>query len=175
MDRLGNLVGAYSLAIADRVAPDVPGRRLAGSSTAAALVTLLAHPGRSVGWLAEVLGLTSSGTTRLLDRLIAVGLVRHGQSNDIRYRSLHLTDVGRRHAEQALRHRESEIQRSLVGLTQAERQTLEGLLAKLVEGLAGDQASGWRVCRLCDRKACLGPPGRCPLDHRVDHGAPTRA
>jgi len=165
MDRLVNLVGVYSLAIADRVAPDVAGRQLSGSSTAAALATLLAHPGHGVGWLADVLGLTSSGATRLVDRLLAEGLVRHGESRDARSRSLQLTERGRLKAATALEHRSAEIERSLTALTAAERKTLERLLTTVVKALARDRPSALRVCRLCDRDACAEPGQPCPLEH----------
>lgn len=61
--RLENLLGAQSLALADRLmsgAGESIGAGVSGSEYAA-LATLLAHPGRTVGWLGEVLGLTSSG------------------------------------------------------------------------------------------------------------------
>ncbi len=170
MDRLANLVGVFSLTVADRVAPDVPGRTLAGSSTAAALVTLSAHPGHGVGWLANVLGLTSSGATRLVERLLADGSVRHGESDDARSRSLYLTEHGRLRAEEALSRRGAEIERSLSGLSDSDRATLERLLSTVVATLADDRPTALRVCRLCDRDACGERAGRCPLEHTVPTG-----
>jgi hypothetical protein len=49
-------------------------------------------------------------------------------------------------------------------LTPAERADLEGLLARVVLGLAHDRPGALTVCRLCDRSACYSGPG-CPLDH----------
>lgn len=171
MNRLTNLVGVFSLAVADRLAPDVPGRTLAGSSTAAALVTLLAHPSHGVGWLADVLGLTSSGATRLVERLLAEGLVHLGASADGRSRSLQLTEDGRLRAEEALVHRDAEIARSLACLSEAEQETLERLLATMVSALADDRPTALRVCRLCDRHACGERTAECPLEHTVPSGA----
>lgn len=63
MTRLENLLGVQALALADAL---LSGVTLANGppvcpSDAAALVTLLAHPDQTVGWLGRVLGLTSSG------------------------------------------------------------------------------------------------------------------
>ena len=60
MTRLENLLGVQALAVVDRMTAGAP-------SESAALVTLLAHPGHGVGWLADVLGLTDSGGTRLVE------------------------------------------------------------------------------------------------------------
>src|SRR5687767_8729489 len=94
MTRLENLLGAQSLALSDRLLDaDVSGAAMPGSERAA-LVTLLAHPDQSVRWLGDVLGLTSSGGTRLVDRLVAAGWVTRTAGDDARRRQLRLTRSG---------------------------------------------------------------------------------
>ena len=100
MARLENLLGAWSLTVADRMA--AAGRQVGlSASDQAAVVTLLAHPGRTVSWLGEVLALTSSGATRLTDRLVAAGLVVRSPGGDARQRQLRLTDQGKAVAQSA--------------------------------------------------------------------------
>src|SRR3954447_9024625 len=93
MARLENLLGAWSLTVADRMA--AAGRQVGlSASDQAAVVTLLAHPGRTVSWLGEVLALTSSGATRLTDRLVAAGWGGRPPRGDARQRRLRLTASG---------------------------------------------------------------------------------
>jgi DNA-binding MarR family transcriptional regulator len=159
MARLENLLGAHALALVDRMSTgEAPTER-------AALVTLLAHPGSGVGWLADVLGLTDSGGTRLVERLVADGLVARRPGADARSRVLELTPAGRRRAQEVLADREHALARAVAPLTDAERRTLERLLAKVVSGLTDDLPTAMRVCRMCDREACGVTSGRCPLGH----------
>ena len=163
MPRLENLLGAQALAIADRIS--AAARASGGPSDAAALVTLAAHPGNGVGWLAGILGLTDSGSTRLVERLVVAGLVERQPGSDARSRTLRLTDEGARRAQRLLNDRAADLAGCLADLTPPERQTLERLLAKIVSGLADDRPTALRVCRLCDRDSCAGGPQPCPLGH----------
>jgi DNA-binding MarR family transcriptional regulator len=159
MARLENLFGAQALAVADRL---VTGAR--PRSEAGALVTLLAHPGRSTGWLGGVLGLTSGGITRLVDRLVTDGWVQRSPGNDARRRTLALTASGAEQAEQILADRRAAIDRALCRLDADERRTLERLLDKVLAALPEDSMEALQLCRLCDRHACAdGDPARCPL------------
>jgi len=160
MSRLENLLGAQALAIADRLADP------AARSEAGALVTLLACPGRGIGWLSDVLGLTDSGGTRLVERLVAAGMVAREPGLDARSRTLQLTQLGTEQARRLLADRDRELADCLDPLSTSERRTLERLLAKVVGGLADDRPSALRVCRLCDRRTCAGDTGLdCPLEH----------
>ncbi|HEY0574568.1 MAG TPA: MarR family transcriptional regulator [Pseudonocardia sp.] len=172
MARLENLLGAQSLALADRLLADAAGSvGAAGSSSdCAALVTLLAHPGPSVGWLGEVLGLTSSGVTRLVERLVRAGWVRRSASGqDARSRRLELTGAGTSLAERVLAGRHAVLSRALAALSPSEQATLEELLGKMVASLTDELTVAYQVCRLCDRTACRGSGGGCPLRHTVGH------
>jgi hypothetical protein len=58
------------------------------------------------------------------------------------------------------------VARELVSVLQpGERAALEPLLEELVAALARDRPGALTVCRLCDRSACCGAAGGCPLDH----------
>lgn len=159
-----NLLGVHALALVDRF---VSGALGIGSTECAALVTLLAHPGRTVGWLGEVLGMTSSGVTRLVERLVVAGWVVRGAGTDGRHRRLTLTPAGADRAKEVLANREAALGRVVGVLSAEEREQLEALLDKMVAGLADDLPSALRLCRLCDRAACGGIDHKCPLRHTM--------
>jgi DNA-binding MarR family transcriptional regulator len=169
MARVENLLGAQSLAVADRLRDVGSGQGLS-SSEQAALVSLLAHPDHPVAWLGDVLGLTSGGATRLVDRLVARGLVGRTAGTDARQRRLHLTAAGARRARALNAERLEVLEAMLAPLSVTERADLERLLERVVGALHGEYAPTLRTCRLCDRGACrTGAP--CPLDHTVPSDA----
>lgn len=165
MPRLENLLGAWSLTVTDRMAVAGSAAGLSGTDQAA-LVTLLEHPDRPVSWLGEVLGLTSSGATRLVDRLVSSGWVGRSAGTDTRQRRLRLTRSGSALARKLLAARGSALTESLAGLDAADRRRLEKLLERLVGASTPDFLPAMRTCRLCDRTACR-TGGPCPLDHTV--------
>jgi DNA-binding MarR family transcriptional regulator len=161
--RLENLLGAFALALTDRLLDAGPAS--AGSaSERAALVTLHAHAERPVSWLGQVLGLTSSGGTRLVDRLVARGWVtRAPGGRDARSRQLTLSAAGRDQARAVLYARAEAMAGAVRGLSEADRAEFERLLGLVVRGLAADVSEALRVCRLCDRGACASGGSGCPL------------
>jgi DNA-binding MarR family transcriptional regulator len=165
MARLENLLGAQALALTDRLR--AAGTDVVGSSDSerAALVTLLAHPDESVSWLGGVLGLTSSGVTRLVDRLVRAGWVTRTPGTDARSRRLRLTRVGRGRAAAVLTARRTAMAEALAGLSPDDRRQLERLLDLVVGRLADTRLPALQVCRLCDRTACASNGRDCPLGH----------
>ena len=166
MGRLENLLGAMSLTLADRVAAAGNGEGMS-SSDQAAVVTLAAHPDETVSWLGNVLGLTSSGATRLVDRLVAAGWVRRSAGDDSRQRRLRLTREGGARARRLLRTRQDLLIESLAPLDPAERAQLELILERLVSNLTSAHLPALTTCRMCDRSACREHDQLCPLDHTV--------
>lgn len=166
MPRLENLLGAWSLTVTDRV---TAAGKATGLSTTdqAALVTLLAHPGRPVAWLGEVLGLTSSGATRLVDRLVSSGWVARTAGEDTRQRRVRLTRKGTTTARKLAAAREVVLADCLSGLDAEDRIRLELILAQLLAASTPDLLPAMRTCRLCDRGACRSGDQECPLDHTL--------
>jgi DNA-binding MarR family transcriptional regulator len=164
MGRLENLLGAWSLTVVDRMAAD---SRQAGLSASdqAAMVTLLAHPDRTVSWLGEVLALTSSGATRLVDRLVAAGWVVRSPGGDARQRQLRLTDPGEALARSVLRARNETLTDCVAPLDDRARGQLEHALEQMVWASTRALPAAMRTCRLCDRSACRAEGQACPLDH----------
>lgn len=161
--RDANLLGAVSLAVAERMEEAIELPSLPGASVPAALVALETFlGGESIDALRRVLRLTHSGAVRLADRLQAAGLLERRDAADGRAVALALTPAGRAAARGALAAREARLREALAPLTAAERAQLRRLHEKLLAGVTTDRASAGRLCRLCDGDAC-GHPSRCPV------------
>jgi DNA-binding MarR family transcriptional regulator len=164
LDRAGNLLGALSLSVANRTA-DAVGDAAGQSETAAialsALHQFLDDP--PVDLLRRVLGLTPSGTVRLVDRLQDAGYVERRPGNDGRSVSLRLTASGRRAAKRVSGARAEVLQDALSVLDPGEREAFDEMVSRVLVGLIrGPGAVRW-MCRLCDMKACGREAGRCPV------------
>jgi DNA-binding MarR family transcriptional regulator len=168
LDQTANLLGALSLVIADRMADamaEAGGRPESGAAALSALLRFLDQP--TVDLLRQVLGLTSSGTVRLVDRMAESGYVQRGPGADGRSTSVSLTGAGRAAAEQVAAARAGVLLGALDGLSPAERETLRELMSKMLGGLIrGPGAVRW-MCRLCDTGVCRGTEGGCPVGNAV--------
>lgn len=178
-----NLLGALSLAVADRMNTAVEAVAALGPSAPAALAAMHEfQDGGSVTQLSSVLGLTHSGTVRLVDRLAAEGLVERVGAADARAVAVVLTPRGRHTAAQILQARETSLVSALAGLSPDEVENLAGTmetmlttvtLARVEERAArtDNRANPW-LCRLCDLTACGRSEGNCPVNNAVTGGNP---
>lgn len=164
LDRTANLLGALALAVTDRTAAAVGGAAGQSESAAVALSALyhfLDDP--SVDRLRQVLGLTPSGTVRLIDRLQDAGYVTRRHGRDARSVSIRLTASGRRAAERVSKARAEVLEGALAGLAASDRRVLDEVVSRILVGLIrGPGATRW-MCRLCDTTACGRHEGRCPV------------
>jgi DNA-binding MarR family transcriptional regulator len=170
--RLANLLAAAALGLSDRL--QELGLESAGVDTAAAtaLVALLDFsPHGSLRQLSQILGLTHSGTVRLVDRLAAGGLVTREPGRDERSRAVTLTEQGRTAALAIRAGRHRATAGLLDGLGDRQRTQLtrpcEVLVANLTrqrlqQRAVGAPPTGGALCRLCDFTACGRPDGSCP-------------
>ena len=163
-DRAANVVGALALVLTDRMTDAVEGAADQAATGAVALSALhhfLRAP--TIDLLRQVLGLTHSGTVRLVDRLEVVGLVRRGPGQDGRTTTVRLTAAGRRAAGRVTGSRGGVLHDALDALTPAEQEQLADLAGRVLVGLRrGSGATRW-TCRLCDTGACGRDQGRCPV------------
>jgi MarR family transcriptional regulator, negative regulator of the multidrug operon emrRAB len=170
--RLANLLAAAALGLSDRLYE--LGSEAAGvdSAAATALVALLDFsPHGSLRTLSQILGLTHSGTVRLVDRLAAAGLVTREPGRDERSRAVALTEHGRTAALAIRAGRQGATAGLLDGLSDRQRAQLTRACEVLVANLtrqrlqqraAGAPPAGGALCRLCDFAACGRPAGNCP-------------
>jgi DNA-binding MarR family transcriptional regulator len=164
LDGPANVFGALALIVADQMADataSAAGRTDSAPAALAALHHFLDRP--SVDRLRQVLGLTSSGTVRLLDRLAESGLIERRPGADGRTTAVILTGTGRTAAEQVCGARAAVLDRALSTLTPDDRAEFTELAGKVLVGLMrGPGAVRW-MCRLCDTGICRDAPGGCPV------------
>jgi DNA-binding MarR family transcriptional regulator len=163
-DRTANLLGALALAITDRTSAAV-GESLGQSESAAVALSALYHflDEPSVDLLRQVLGLTPSGTVRLIDRLEAAGYVTRHPGADARSVVLRLTASGRRAAERVTTARAEVLEDALSGLAPKEREILDRLISRVLTGMIRPPGAVRWTCRLCDTTACGRETGDCPV------------
>ena len=173
-----NVLGALSLVVADRMNTAVEAVAALGPSAPAALAAMREFlDGGSVTQLSSVLGLTHSGTVRLVDRLAAEGLVERAGAQDGRAVSVVLTRTGRRAATRLLQARERSLASALSALSPDEVDNLAAALDTMLTTVTLARAEErsarpheptqpW-LCRLCDFAACGRSKGNCPVNNAV--------
>jgi DNA-binding MarR family transcriptional regulator len=164
LDQAANLLGALSLMIADRMA-DVMGEAGGRPESAAAALSALLHflDRPSIDLLRQVLGLTSSGTVRLVDKMVESGYVERGAGPDRRSTSVTLTGAGRAAAKRVGAARTQVLDGALAGLSAEERAVLRTIMGKILVGLMREPGAVRWMCRLCDIGVCRGAEGGCPV------------
>ena len=171
--RTANLLGAAVLGLHDdlRVAVE---RRTGRSGEAPAAIVALGHqPGLSNDGLSRLLGLTHTGTVRLVDRLVADGLIeRRTAERDRRGVALHLTRAGAKARRRILSEREAVMWPLVSRLKKSERATLAAVLEKLLQAVGQDDAHKLRICRLCDSEACPACPILVPVGTEASETGP---
>ena len=175
---VANVLGALSLVVADRMNAAVEAVAALGPSAPAALAALHEFlDGGSVTQLSSVLGLSHSGTVRLVDRLAVEGLVERIGAQDGRAVSVVLTSSGRRVALRILQARSKALTSALSALTSDEVDNLVAALDKMLTTItlaradersdrSHDRPQPW-LCRLCDFAACGRSEGNCPVNNAV--------
>jgi DNA-binding MarR family transcriptional regulator len=161
---LANRLGALALRITDRMhaAVSSDSRSLSSATALSALDRFLDAP--SIDQLSSVLGLSSSATVRLVDRLVADGYATRASTTDGRVSVVELTGAGRRAAARIVAARADLLEGIVASLSVDERTALHELVETLlVELIRGPATKAW-MCRLCDTQACGAPPGQpCPV------------
>jgi MarR family transcriptional repressor of emrRAB len=169
IDRCQNLLGAFALAVADRLRDETEAAVGHTGGAAAALVMIAHFPARSVEFLRQAIGLSHPATVRVVDRLVEQGLVRRGRGERGPAVSLTTTAEGHRQALAILEVRREVLAGALPPLSRAESATLETILEKALAHLS--DSPGSIVCRLCDQGRC--PRRRCPIVRsQTELGAP---
>jgi MarR family transcriptional regulator, negative regulator of the multidrug operon emrRAB len=167
--REANLLGAVALAVADRLRASAERGSGQGGSAPAALVSLAGYlDGGPIDSLRAPLGLTHSAAVRVVDRLVAAGLVRRREGADRRSVAVAITPAGRKAAERAARARAEALEAALAALDPAERAELARLHEKILATLTDGRATAGHICRLCDAEACGHFLGRCPVTRAAD-------
>jgi MarR family transcriptional regulator, negative regulator of the multidrug operon emrRAB len=156
---IANLLGALSLAVMDRIeqgARDVIGR---GGETPAALVVIGYGQGMTNDKLRRILGLSHSGTVRLVDRLVSDHLVERRPGKDGREVALYLTAKGAATRNDLMESRISAVASLLDVLSPADTKRLGTLICELLAKQDTSELDRFTICRMCDDSVCTN----CPL------------
>ncbi|WP_170163668.1 MarR family transcriptional regulator [Eilatimonas milleporae] len=163
-----NLLGAVALGLADAMTRDAALCAEDGAAVPAALVSIGAAPGLSIGMLAHTLALSHSATVRVVAGLVRRRLVIRRPGMDRRTAALYLTPRGLARRDAVLGGRRRVLAQVLDALPPAGRSELSDLLETMLETLleipATERTAGGPICRLCDRTVCL--PALCPMTDR---------
>jgi MarR family transcriptional regulator, negative regulator of the multidrug operon emrRAB len=161
--RTANLLGAAALAVTDVALTGVMKAASLSTSSAAAVVSLSAHPGVSVTELGRRVGLTQSAAARMVDGLEADGLAERRPSPLVRrVMTVYPTPAGRQAARRLLAARGSPLTELVGTLEEDEQKALDGLLRKLLSRLYEQVGNAQHMCRLCDRTCCTSR-STCPV------------
>ena len=157
-NRTSNLLGVVGLAVADRIRGSAREILKHAGETPAALVVIGYDLGPTNDQLRRILGLSHSGTVRLVDRLVADGLVKRREGADKREVALYATKRGKALREQILKERLAAVRPLLDPLTNAEQETLAALLHKMLSSMETTDLERRTLCRLCDNRVCTNCP-----------------
>ncbi|MEU4193272.1 MarR family winged helix-turn-helix transcriptional regulator [Kribbella sp. NPDC026611] len=133
-----------------------------GPRDLAALTLLAGHEGCSADWLWSRIGLTQSGTVRLIDRLQGLGYVDRARRG--RVLELSLTASGRSLLSAWTTARDEASAEVLGALTASERRQLNELLSAALRRTQRARVTADSTCRFCDWPAC---GEECPVDESV--------
>jgi DNA-binding MarR family transcriptional regulator len=150
--RTANLLGALGLEAATVIEA---GR----GATMSALVTIAAHPNRTVEELREPLGLSQPGAARLVHRLVDAGWVERGGPGGRGGLRLTPTDACLAVLDELFAARRAALEALLEPLDAAERDQLASMLERMLAARTAGVTGAKRLCRLCERRACE----RCPV------------
>lgn len=164
IDRTANLLGVVGLAVADRIECTARDILNHAGETPAAVVVIGYGFGPSNDELRRILGLSHPGSVRVVDRLVADGLVERREGRDKRAIALYLTERGVRSREDLLLGRIAAIRPFLTQLTDDEQDTLAALLHKMLSLMETTDLERCNLCRLCDDRVCSNCP--IPADFR---------
>jgi MarR family transcriptional repressor of emrRAB len=166
-ERVANLLGALALeatTVQVQAGDAIIGQGGAGAS---ALVTIAAHPNRTVEELRAPLGLSQPGAARLVQRLVDAGWVKRAGLGGRGGHRLTATSAGRALLDQVFDARRIALLELLEPLDEDERQGLATMLERVLTARATDVVSAKHLCRLCERRACAA----CPVAAAVHGGA----
>ena len=156
---IANVVTAWATATTDRMLEGIERAGL-DRRELAALTLVASHDGCSMDWLRQRIGLTQSGTVRLIDRISSKGQIRRGPSTG-RGVPLHITETGQQYLREWDQVQGQIVDELLAGLAPDQRQVL-------VDGMANALAANRRAryqadatCRTCIWAACASD---CPVD-----------
>jgi MarR family transcriptional regulator, negative regulator of the multidrug operon emrRAB len=156
-----NLLGAFVVAVNDRMQQRAELEIAMGGQAAAALVTIGHNYGQSVEFLSGVLQLSHSGCVRLVDKLHEQSLIERRPGADRRSVALYLTAAGQQRKRDVLRARREALNSVFDTLNAREQDQFVGLLEVMLKAITASKSDADIICRLCEERDCAQI--RCPV------------
>ncbi len=156
-----NLLGAFVLAVNDRMQQQTEAEISMGGQAAAALVTIGHNYGESVEFLSGILQLSHSGCVRLVDKLHKQALIERRPGKDKRSVALYLTEAGQQRKRDVLRARRTALNSAFDTLNPDEQDQLVGLMEIMLKAITSNKNDADITCRLCEERDCA--QARCPV------------
>ena len=159
--RAANLLGAFVYASYGAVSARVTEKCGLGGEAPGALVLIGSNPASSEKFISIALGLSHSGTVRLIDKFEKDQLIERRRALDKRTVALHLTAKGARRARMILATREQVLREVLGALDESDKERLVDLLESMLAKATTSDVIAEHICRLCDDSCC--PQDQCPV------------
>jgi DNA-binding MarR family transcriptional regulator len=157
-----NVVTAWIATAQDRLAGGLAGLGLHPRELAA-LTLVRNHDGCSVEWLRARIGLTQSGSVRLVDRLVARGLLVRGAPVG-REVPLRVTPAAEAALDRWRQARDGIVEELLAGVPEAIRQSMVDGMAAALLTRRRNRVEADTSCRQCSWAECGDD---CPVDKSV--------
>jgi DNA-binding MarR family transcriptional regulator len=168
LDHDANLLGALALAVSDRTSAamaDAVGLSETAATALSALHHFLDLP--TIDRLGRTLGLTSSGTVRLVDKLAQAGYVQRKQGDDGRSTQIMLTAAGADAAQRVAAARAQVLNTLVRKLSDQQRAALDDLAGTLLVGMMFAPGPLEWNCRQCDTVTCQDTASGCPVRNEL--------
>ena len=168
MTREANLLGSFSLAVADRMLEACHEEAGLGRSGRRAGLDCDVSRGRDGRGAEQGARAHPFGDGAASRQARGKGDVERRPGGDRRSLSVVATDQGAAKAARIRSARAEALETMLMQLTAAERSRLASLHAKLLGGVVDSGARPANVCRLCDAEGCGHYEGHCPVTQAAD-------
>lgn len=160
----GNIIGAFGLALTDKIDRAVMKASGLNKSACGAMVTIGTEPGSSIDELRRMLDLEHSSVVRMVAKLEDQGLARkaRGAGDDNRVVRVSLTEAGEAVFGKILRARQEVLLSLTSALSDPEEAFFKRLIGKIMVQIVDPGDDQHYVCRLCDPDAC--DQTKCPVN-----------
>lgn len=171
-ERTENLLGVLALLVTDELNSQSTAPALSGATARAMLNAIGQYPDSSIEVVRDAVDLSHPAAVRAVAGLVDAGFVEKKAGSDRRSVALALTQAGKREASRLRTARGRMLERIVGRLDEHERDTLDGLLVKILWHETRDTPHAMQLCRLCDDRPCLR--AGCPVGCR-EQGMPMPA
>lgn len=163
MQHLENILGAFVMAVSDRIKKTLTETSGCSEGASIALAVIGSRDETTIDDLRYSLDVdTHSAATRVVARLEEQQLITKTKDTaDGRYVQLQLTPQGEEVREQMLAERARILGRLLDRLDNTEREVIQSALLKILTTMRFDLKGCDRTCRFCDVELCHR--GECPV------------